>query len=123
MKKNQIIYWATTGLFCLMMAFSASQYFMNPEMAEGFKKIGFPDFFRIELGVAKLLGVLALLIPMVPNKIKEWAYAGFGIVLISAAVAHISVPDENTMKAVISVVVFGIVLAVSNIYLYKKDAA
>lgn len=92
-------------------------------MAEGFKKLGYPDYFRIELGCAKLLGILALLIPMVPNKIKEWAYAGFGIVLISAIIAHTSVPDEKTMGAVIGAVVFGIILAVSNIYLYKKDQA
>ena len=67
MKKDNIIYWVTTGLIGAMMLFSAYNYFTNAEMKAAFVHLGFPDYFRIELGVAKIFGVLALLISAVPT--------------------------------------------------------
>ena len=119
MKKNNIIYWVTTGLLGLMMTFSAYSYLTNPEIMAAFKHLGFPDYFRIELAAAKFLGVLVLLIPQIPNKIKEWAYAGFGITFISAAIGHLSSGDP--VSVAIMPVIFLAVLVVSNIYLYKKN--
>lgn len=58
-----------------------------------FAHLGFPDYFRIELSAAKLAGIAVLLLPMVPAVVKEWAYAGFTIVLGSAFVAHLAVGD------------------------------
>jgi O-antigen/teichoic acid export membrane protein len=55
--------------------------------------MGFPSYFRIELCWAKLAGVLVLLLPMAPARMKEWAYAGFAITLVSAVIAHLSVGD------------------------------
>ncbi len=46
-----------------------------------------PDYFRIELSWAKFAGLAALLVPMVPARLKEWAYAGFAIKLVSALIA------------------------------------
>lgn len=102
-----------------MMLMSGAMYFTNPEVVEGFKKLGFPDFFRVELGVAKLIGVIALLIPQVPMRIKEWAYAGFGIVFISAAIAHYV---SNDVKGAIMPIVMLVILLVSNMYLHKTKA-
>ena len=70
MKTNKIIYWTTTGVISAMMVFSAYGYFSNPDMKAAFVHLGFPDYFRIELGVLKILGALALILPMVPAKIK-----------------------------------------------------
>ena len=53
--------------------------------------MGFPDYFRIELAIAQLIGAFALILPMVSNRIKEWAYAAFTIVFISATTAHLVV--------------------------------
>jgi len=119
MKKNKILYWAATGLIALMMVFSAYSYIAKPEIEAAFKHLGFPDYFRIELAVAKILGALVLIIPQIPVKIKEWAYAGFGITFISAAIAHISSGDPANI--VTMPIIFLIVLIVSNIYLYKKN--
>lgn len=121
MKKNKIIYWITTGLVGAMMLFSGSQYFMNPKVAEGFIHFGFPDYFRIELGAAKLIGALVLLIPQFSTRVKEWAYAGFGIVFISASIAHYV--NGDPMANIISPMVFLAILVVSNIYLHKVKAA
>ncbi len=119
MKKNKIIYWITTGFFSLMMLLSAYIYFTKPELTAAFKHLGFPDYFRVELGIAKLLGALVLIMPAIPVKIKEWAYAGFAITFLSATIAHIYSGDPATM--VIMPLVLLAVLVISNIYLYKKN--
>lgn len=94
MNKNKIIYWISTIIFSFAMLGSGFAYFSNPEVIEGFKHLGFPDYFRKELGIAKILGVIVILIPMVPRRFKEWAYAGFFITFISAFIAHYSVGDD-----------------------------
>lgn len=91
-KTTTILYWAVTALFCLQMGFTAYAQLRLPQVAEAFAHLGFPAYFRIELATAKLLGVLALLSP-VPARVKEWAYAGFAITLVSALIAHLSVGD------------------------------
>jgi hypothetical protein len=96
MTKNRIIYWISTGLVLAVMAFSAVNFNLkNPigPMKGAFVHLGYPDYFRIELTIAKALGVLALLLPRVPSKIREFAYAGFAITLVSASIAHFSVGD------------------------------
>jgi hypothetical protein len=119
MKKNNIIYWVSTGLLSFMMLFSAYNYITNPQMAAGFKHLGFNDVFRYELAVAKVLGAFALIIPQIPVRIKEWAYAGFGITFIAAAIAHYSSGDP--VSVIIMPLVFLGVLAVSYIYLFKRN--
>lgn len=81
------IYWLATGLLVLMMSKSAYAYLTDPAVRVECQRLGFPDYFRVELAGAKLLGVLALLLPVCP-RLKEWAYVGFGIVLVSALIAH-----------------------------------
>lgn len=93
MKAQKIIYWITTGLVVLGMLASFYNYFFNPALKIAYAHIGFPDWFRIELGIAKLLGALALAIPMVPRRIKEWAYFGFFVNFFSAILAHYAVGD------------------------------
>ena len=88
-----ILYWVATAIFCLQMGFTAYAQLRLPQVAEAFIRLGFPDYFRIELSWAKVAGVAALLIPKVPARLKEWAYAGFAITLCSALIAHLTVGD------------------------------
>jgi hypothetical protein len=85
-------FWIATALFCLQIGFTAYAQLRLPVVAEAFAHLGFPDYFRVELAWAKLLGVVVLLAP-VAARLKEWAYAGFAITLVSALVAHFSVGD------------------------------
>lgn len=85
-------FWIVTALFCLQMSFTAYAQLRLPQVAEAFAHLGFPDYFRVELSLAKLLGVVVLLAP-VPPRLKEWAYAGFAFDLASALIAHFSVGD------------------------------
>ncbi|WP_321471957.1 DoxX family protein [uncultured Paludibaculum sp.] len=91
-KAAAIVYWIVTALFCLQMSFTAYAQLSLPQVAEAFTRLGFPAYFRVELSCAKLLGVVLLLAP-VPQRLKEWAYAGFAINLASALIAHLSVGD------------------------------
>src|SRR5258707_2305811 len=93
MKKDKVIYWTTTGIVVGVMLLSGLNFAFNPAMKGAFAHLGLPNWFRVELTVAKLLGSLALLIPVVPHRIKEFAYAGFAITLISASIAHLSSCD------------------------------
>jgi len=114
MKKDKIIYWSITGVFSLFMLFSAYNYLTAPEMRLAFEHLGFPDYFRIELAVAKILGVLILLIPFVSRDFKLIAYAGFTLNLVSAAIAHSASADPT--QAVVMPLVFLAVLATSYLY-------
>jgi len=104
-KARRIAFLISTGLFSAMMALSAFAYLTQPMMAQAFIHLGFPAYFRVELAIAKLLGIAALLAP-VPSRVKEWAYAGFGITFISAVIAHSSVDGPAT--AVAPVVAFAL---------------
>lgn len=86
-------FWISTVLFALQISFTAYAQLRLPQVAQAFTHLGFPAWFRIELSWAKLAGVAALLIPMVPARLKEWAYAGFAITLVSALMAHLSIGE------------------------------
>lgn len=89
---SKYVYWGSTGLVTLFMLFSGVMYFVADAPADTFERLGFPDYFRIQLGIAKLIGGVALLVPL-PRWLKEWTYAGFTIDLVSALIAHLAVGD------------------------------
>src|SRR5256885_9280947 len=120
MRRAQTIYWTTTAIVCAVMVFSAINFNLkNPvgPMKGAFAHLGFPDYFRIELTVAKTLGVLALLIPSIPSKAKEFAYAGFAITLVSASIAHVS--SDDPLLFVIDPLLFLGALVTSYVYFNK----
>jgi uncharacterized membrane protein YphA (DoxX/SURF4 family) len=84
MKKTRVIYWIFTGLFAAFMAFTAVPDVLNSEDAVKFiTQLGYPKYFVPFIGVAKILGCIAIVIPGYP-RIKEWAYAGLFFDLIGA---------------------------------------
>ena len=89
MKKTKIIYWITTSIICL---FASTAIFMNSQMAiDGATHLGVPRWLGLEVSIGQLLGLVLLIVPAVPAKVKEWAYVGFGITYISAFIAHLVV--------------------------------
>lgn len=120
MKKNKIIYWTTTGIITAMMLFSAFGYFTNPDMKAAFVHLGFPDYFRIELGILKVVGAMALILPMVPEKVKSFAYFGFALTFISAFIAHTASGDP--ISVAIMPIIFLVILLVSYLF-YRKVKA
>jgi hypothetical protein len=92
-KAKVILYWAATVIFCIQIGFTAYAQLRLPQVASAFTRLGFPAYFRIELSWAKLAGIAALLVPMIPTRVKEWAYAGFAITLVSALIAHFAIGE------------------------------
>jgi DoxX-like family len=126
-KRDRIIYRTATGMIYAVMVFSIFNFVFNdhfpfPNGPEGaFVHLGLPPWFKAELTIAKILGVLALLIPSIPARIKEFAYFGFGITLISASIAHFARGDAGlSVLFVIDPLVFLGLLAVSYFYFEKS---
>jgi len=97
MKRTNIIYWILTALFAFVMFGSAIPDALMMDLAkQGFKEIQLPAYLLPFVGIAKILGVIAILIPGNP-RIKEWAYAGLIFDLIGAtyAIAASGKPAEN----------------------------
>jgi hypothetical protein len=86
-------FWISTVLFALQMGFTAFAQLRLPQVAAAFVHLGFPAWFRVELACAKFIGLAVLLLPLVPARLKEWAYCGFAITLISAVIAHVEVGE------------------------------
>ncbi|MES2132886.1 MAG: DoxX family protein [Bacteroidota bacterium] len=108
MKKIKITYYITTGLMSFAMLFSTYAYLIKPELKEAFQHLGFPDYFRIELAVAKCIAAIALWLPI--RLLKETAYIGLAISFISAVIAHIAMGD-STGHTIYPVVVLAILVA------------
>ena len=128
--RERAVYRASTGLVLAVMLFSIVNFVFNdhfpfPNGPEGaFVHLGFPPYFKVELTIAKILGVLALVIPAVPLRVKEFAYAGFAITLVSAAIALFGRGDARNLSVlyVIDPLVFVGLLAVSYYYFDKSHA-
>jgi len=119
MKKTKIIYWIFTIIFAGFMLFSSIPDIMkNPSAVDLITThLGYPSYFIVFLGVAKLLGSIAILVPGFP-RIKEWAYAGLTFDLIAGLVSFIAVGDPISKWAFM--VVFLILPAGSYIFYHKK---
>ena len=103
---RKVIYWASTGLLAALSVFAAFIYLSgSPQAVEGFAHVGYPQQLRIMLGIAKLLGAIALVVPRLPT-VKEWAYAGFTFAWISASVAHFLAKDGSTAFIPLVLLVF-----------------
>jgi hypothetical protein len=119
MKTRDTFYWIFTALFAGLMALASIPDVL---MADGaiavFDRLGYPSYLLPFLGVAKLLGVMAILIPRF-DRIKEWAYAGLIFDLLGALYSHISVGDP---AAVWMFALIGLLLAGAS-YISRCDPA
>jgi hypothetical protein len=92
-KRNKIIYWIATVWLALGMVSTGSvQLLKVKEEVDNMHHLGYPLYFLTLLGMWKLLGVVAVLIPKFPV-LKEWAYAGFFFAMTGAAFSRIAAGD------------------------------
>jgi len=93
-KRNKIIYWAATLWLALgMLSTAIVQLIKMEEEVQNFTNLGYPLYLMTLLGVWKILGVIAILIPKFPL-LKEWAYAGFFFTMSGALFSHIINGDD-----------------------------
>lgn len=93
-KRNKIIYWiATIWLALGMTSTGIVQIIKLKEEVDMMTHLGYPLYFLTLIGVWKILGVIAILIPKFPL-LKEWTYAGFFFAMSGAIFSHLSVGDD-----------------------------
>jgi uncharacterized membrane protein YphA (DoxX/SURF4 family) len=105
-KKNKIIYWVITGFLAFgMLAQGFSQLFHAQAFVDMFNHLGYPLYFLDIIGIWKILGAAVILLPGF-RLVKEWAYAGFFLVMSGAVFSHIALGDsiQDTLPAAVLVV-------------------
>lgn len=110
MKKEKIIFWTSTGFLFLFQGVMPALTGHTEMAKEGMKHLGYPDYFAPLLNICKVIGSLLLIIPKVPTRFKEWAYAGFGFDFIFAFASIIAV-DGLGVIAIIPIVAMFILVA------------
>ncbi|GAA4306788.1 DoxX family protein [Compostibacter hankyongensis] len=118
MKKINIIYWIFTGLLLALMLFSGVTSLVNPESTKALisTHLGYPEYFGPLISIAKILGVIAILVPGF-SRLKEWAYAGFTFDLVFAVLSFIAVGDPVSGTWFMF---FGLILVFGSYIFYHK---
>lgn len=94
-KKTKLIYWIATAWLALgMLSTGIVQLLKMPQEIDLMSRLGYPAYFLIILGIWKILGVVAVLIPGFPV-LKEWAYAGFFLAMSGAVISHAASGSES----------------------------
>lgn len=117
MKALKTTYWVSTGAVAALVLLSAYNYLTREEVKLACQHLGFPDYFRIELAIAKILGASALVLP-IHATLKEWAYFGFMLIFISAIIAHLASGD--TFSESLGGLGYLVILIVSYITFHKQ---
>lgn len=100
MHARRIGYWVSLVLFSFAMGFGGVADLMkNPEIMDSMKKLGYPEYLAMILGIWKIGGVIAILLPRL-GLLKEWAYAGFFFDLTGASISHAMVQDGPDKVAI-----------------------
>jgi len=120
MKTNNIIFWISTIILFLFEGVMPleSLIFAPDQYNVGTKPLGYPDYFAVTLIIFKVLGAIALIIPNLSPRFKEWVYAGFTFNLIFAVISHIVV-DKNIAYILMPIIVL-IILMISYITYHKR---
>lgn len=118
MKKTTIIFWVTTSIIFLMEGVIPALTSQTELAKEGIRHLGYPAYFGNMLVVFKVAGALALIIPQVSNRIKEWAFAGFAFDFIAATVSHGAVDGLGNFQTFFPLI-FLALLAVSYLAHHK----
>lgn len=119
-KTNKIIFWTATILIFLFEGVMPALTYQSEMAKEGIKHLGYPEYFGNALVVFKILGVIALVIPQIPKRLKEWAYAGFVFDFLFAAISHYAI-DGMGFEAFFPFIVLT-VLMVSYVYYHKINS-
>ena len=121
MKTNKIIFWVATTLIFLFEGVMPALTSQTDMAKEGIRHLGYPEYFGVMLMVFKVLGALALIIPQIPARVKEWAYAGFVIDFIGAFISLAAVDGFKGLTFFPLIVL--LVLVISYIYYHKIKTA
>jgi hypothetical protein len=109
-KTTKVIFWTTTIIIFIMEGLLPAFTSQTELAKEGIKHLGYPEYFGNALVVFKVFGALTLIIPQVPKRIKEWAYAGFAFDFIFASISHFAI-DGMDFQSFFPLIFLGILIA------------
>lgn len=121
MKTTKIIFWTTTVIIFLFEGVMPALFSQSKEARQGISSLGYPEYFGLMLTVFKVIGTLCLILPMVPARVKEWAYACFAVEFIMASISHTAV-EGFTGQSIFPLFILAILVA-SYISYHKLQAA
>ncbi len=121
MKKNKIIFWTTTGIIFIMEGILPAFTSQTELAKQGISHLGYPLYFGNALVVFKVLGAVSLIIPQVPKRLKELAYAGFTFNFLFASISHFAV-DGFGFQGIFPLIFLGL-LALSFIHYQKLQTS
>ena len=116
-KTTKLIYWITTGLIFLFEGVMPALTSHTALAIEGIRHLGYPDYFRVMLTIFKVAGALALILPFVTCRVKEWAYAGFAFNMLAAFISHWAVDGFN-IQTIFPIFILAI-LSISYLFYHK----
>ncbi|MXV49469.1 DoxX family protein [Pedobacter sp. HMF7647] len=108
-KTTKIVFWTSTIIIFLMEGVMPALTSQTELAKEGIRHLGYPEYFGTAFTVFKVLGALALIIPKVSPRVKEWAYAGFAFDFIFACISHAAV-DGFGFQTIMPLIVMGILI-------------
>jgi hypothetical protein len=117
MKNTKIIFWIATIIIFLFEGVMPALTSQTEMAKEGIRRLGYPEYFGNALVIFKILGVLALIIPKIPGRIKEWAYAGFAFDFLFASISYFAI--EGFTFLTFFPLIFMAILTISYIYYHK----
>jgi len=117
-KTNRILFWSATILIFLFEGVMPALTSQTALAKEGIRHLGYPEYFGNALVVFKILGVIILIVPKAPKRLKEWAYAGFTFDFLFASISHFAV-DGLHFETFFPLIVLA-VLMVSYIFYHKN---
>jgi len=117
---DKVRYGVAKGFIIFFMLFSAYYSITHPM---DFQQLGFPNYFRIQLSIMKLIGVLVLILPFTPVRVREWVYVAFGICMVSALTAHIFTGDPISKILFVSIDSVLFTIAAFTTQRYEERAA
>lgn len=116
---TKIAFWATTVIIFLMEGVIPALTSQTELAKQGVQHLGYPLYFGNAFVIFKVLGTLALIIPKVPARIKEWAYAGFAFDFIFASISHAAVDGVNFQS--FFPIIFLVLLVISYVSYHKLN--
>ena len=114
-KKFKSIFWVTTTIIFLFEGVLTALTSHSQMSIDGITHLGYPLYFVNILTVFKVLGAFALIIPQVPARVKEWAYAGFGFDFICAFVSFLYIDGTKNIGGLLLPLIFLLILVFSYI--------
>ncbi|MBS1602512.1 MAG: DoxX family protein [Bacteroidetes bacterium] len=111
MKSTKIIFWTCTTLIVLFEGLLPALTFNTALARQGVSHLDYPDYFRVWFTFFKVIGAIILILPRLPRRVKDWAYAGFTFDFLFAAISHGAVDGISDSQTWFPLVVLAILIS------------